>query len=180
MDQSVLNRTLELIKPCPGLLNHVQEVAKLATHVSGTLGLNEKTLKMAALVHDVGKYSWPQELHSKYPLYTRDLQIVRTHPLVGEKILCEFWPEIPKTIRQLVRWHHERPGGLGYPDQLHNPPIEVLVLAACDVYSAITSDRPYRPGVLAVDQALIEVAKFAPPQVVAALADAISKQCVNY
>ncbi|WP_041274807.1 HD-GYP domain-containing protein [Desulforamulus reducens] len=176
----VLNRAIELIKPCPGLFDHAQDVARLVFNVAGTLGLDTSTLKTAALVHDVGKCTWPKELHIRYPLQPEDLKIIRTHPVIGEKILCDLWPDIPKKIRELVRWHHERPGGLGYPDQLHNPSIEVLVLASCDVFSAITSDRPYRVGTFPISEALMEVAKFAPPQIVAALADAVLKRCVNY
>lgn len=76
-----------------------------------------------------------------------------------------------------MRGHHERPGGSGYPDALAEPGAEILLLAACDAYDAMTSDRAYRPGgALPVEAALLEVARFAPARVVAALAGAVVRK----
>lgn len=88
---------------------------------------------------------------------------------------AELWPGIPATAQAAIRGHHERPGGTGYPDRLAEPPLETLLVAA-DALDTMTRERPYRPGgVLSVEAALLEVVRFAPAAVVAALAGAVAR-----
>lgn len=124
----------------------------------------------AAYMHDLGKTNWPQELFTKDPLEAHDWALVKVHPAIGENLALEMWPEIPALVRALIRGHHERPGGRGYPAGLAEPGTELLLLAACDAFDAMTHEREYRPGgVLSPREALIEVARFAPAGIVAAL-----------
>jgi len=125
----------------------------------------------AAYLHDLGKTMWPESLFTKYPLEPLDWGLIKAHPLSGENMAVEIWPEVPLMVRALIKGHHERPGGRGYPDGLEEPGIEILLLAACDEFDNMTNERPYMPGrKLPKKDALMEVSRFFPAQAVAALA----------
>lgn len=160
----------------PGLEEHSRRTARLVLEAAKLLRLPcPAELGLAAYLHDLGKTAWPEELFTKYLLEPHDWGLVKAHPVLGEQLAAEFWPEIPATARAVIRGHHERPGGAGYPDGLAEPPVEALLVAA-DAFDAMTTDRPYRPGgALSVEAALPEVARFAPAAVVAALAGAVMK-----
>ena len=102
-------------------------------------------IRTAALLHDIGKVGVPDEiLHKAGPLDDRDWEIMRQHPVIGERILRA----IPGfgAIARMVRHEHERWDGAGYPDGLAGTAIPVgsRIILACDAYHAMTSDRPYR------------------------------------
>jgi|GEM_PF-3218424 len=162
----------------PPLEAHSRRVASLALGAAKLLHLPDPALiAQAAYLHDLGKTTWPLELFTKYPLEARDWGLVKAHPLAGENLAAEIWPEIPALARALIRGHHERPGGKGYPDGLAEPGLEILLLAACDAFDAMTHERAYRPGgALLAKDALLEVARFAPARVVAALAGAVMRK----
>ncbi|MCL6557956.1 MAG: HD domain-containing protein [Firmicutes bacterium] len=162
----------------PCLEAHSRRVAALALEAAKLLRLPDPAIiAAAAYLHDLGKTTWPPELFTKHPLEAHDWALIKAHPLVGENLAAGLFPDAPPLVKALVRGHHERPGGKGYPDGLAEPGIEILLLAACDAYDAMTSNRPYRPGgALPVEAALLEVARFAPARVVAALAGAVVRK----
>ncbi len=129
----------------------------------------ERDLLMASLLHDIGKSQWPVSWHvePKHKLGTNALTVMQAHPLTGTNMAYEAG--VPESVVNIIRQHHERPGGKGYPYKVE-PSLPALVLAACDVYAAATENRAYRDRPLTHREALMEVAKFAPSEVVEILA----------
>jgi diguanylate cyclase (GGDEF)-like protein len=156
--------------------DHSACVVDLTREVARALGLAEaevERIAAAALVHDVGKVGIPDRiLHKPAPLDDDDWELMRDHPVIGERILRTI-PGMGAVAR-IVRHEHERFDGAGYPDGLAGEqiPIGSRVILACDAYHAMTSDRPYRRA-MAHDDAIAELARSAgtqfDPQVVAAL-----------
>ena len=105
----------------------------------------------AAAIHDVGKISIPGKILNKPGRFTdEEFAIMKTHTTVGDEMLAQlsFYQEEPllKLSRQVVRWHHERFDGRGYPDGLKGDeiPIAAQVVSIADVYDALTSERCYK------------------------------------
>ena len=167
----------QLLEVYPPLEGHSRRVAAVAGAVGGRMGLPApEVLAVAGYCHDLGKSTWCREAHAAVTLTDADWATIKAHPIIGVAILNTIWPAAPMLIRTVVRGHHERPGGGGYPDGLRTPGIHTLVLAACDVFDALTNPREYRPGVvLTPADALAEVARFAPAAVVQALIDVLNK-----
>jgi diguanylate cyclase (GGDEF)-like protein len=136
---------------------HTSEVVDLAVDVSGWLGLSGDDLRAAelgALLHDVGKIRIPESILNKPGALSREeWAVVRTHPEVGEKILAPI--ASLRDVLPIVRSHHERWDGLGYPDRLAGEkiPLGARIVAVCDAFRAMVEPRPYR-GALDVDRAL--------------------------
>ena len=124
----------------------------------------ERDLLMAALLHDIGKSQWPDNWHTdpKYKLGLHALTVMRMHPLLGANIV-EQETKIPESVLDIIRQHHERPGGRGYPYGVE-PSLPAQILAACDVYCACTEERPYRKRPLTEQEAINEIVS--PPEVV--------------
>jgi HD-GYP domain-containing protein (c-di-GMP phosphodiesterase class II) len=124
------------------------------------MGLTEKCIegiRVAALVHDLGKISTPAEILSKPARLSEvEMSLIRIHPRSGYEILKRV--EFPWPIAQIVLQHHERLNGSGYPEGLSAPDIllEAKILAVADVMEAMCSHRPYRPS-LGVEKALTEI-----------------------
>lgn len=127
---------------------HTRRVALLAVQVGQELGLRGgrlRALAVAALLHDVGKLQVPDTILRKAaPLTPSEFHVIKRHPTDGVALLAHiggFDEELP-----LVRGHHERLDGSGYPDGLRGNELslEVRILGVCDVYDALTSDRVYR------------------------------------
>jgi len=114
-------------------------------------------LERAALLHDIGKMAVPEHvLRSVRHLSRGEFETVRRHPETGEQILGGV--ELLEPLLPLIRRHHERLDGTGYPDGLTDIdiPLSVRILAVADAYDAMTSDRPYRPR-LSEEQAMREL-----------------------
>jgi diguanylate cyclase (GGDEF)-like protein len=128
--------------------DHSDSVVDLAAKVGQTLALDGPEiarLRTAALLHDIGKLGIPDEiLHKEGPLDDREWEIMRQHPVIGERILRAI-PGMG-AIARVVRHEHERWDGKGYPDAISGEeiPIEARIILACDAYHAMVSDRPYR------------------------------------
>jgi putative nucleotidyltransferase with HDIG domain len=128
---------------------HTRRVALLAARVAEDLKLPavlRRDLAVGGLLHDVGKLSVPLEILQKPgPLDDAEFAEIRRHPNAGRKLLDELGG-FPETVRRLVSDHHERLDGTGYPNGLEGDelPIETRILAVCDVYDALVSDRVYR------------------------------------
>src|SRR5215472_12865130 len=106
-----------------------------------------EALRMGGLVHDVGKIGTPDQILRKPGrLSDEEWVLMRAHTIMGEEILRHV--EQLSHLLPLVRWHHERLDGSGYPDGLKGSEIPLLVriLSVADVFEAYTAERPYHPG----------------------------------
>ncbi|MCW2992091.1 MAG: diguanylate cyclase and metal dependent phosphohydrolase [Solirubrobacterales bacterium] len=131
--------------------DHAADVAMLADAVAGRLGLAEqdrRLVRQAAATHDIGKLAVPAGLLTKEgPLTEEEWVVMRAHSERGAAIL-EAWPAMVP-LAEVVRSCHERWDGTGYPRGLAGEeiPLAARVVAVCDAYEAMTTDRPYRAGV---------------------------------
>jgi len=129
---------------------HSERVAMLTRHLALSAGLPAPVAELvvqAAKLHDLGKIGIPEAvLRKPGPLTEAEWELMRDHPLTGARILAplEFFVE----GTSIVRHHHERQDGSGYPAGLSGDsiPLGARIVAVADVYDALTSERPYRPG----------------------------------
>lgn len=127
---------------------HSAAVAVYARDIAGRLALTQpeqRLVHLCGLVHDIGKIGLrPGLLEKSGPLTLEERRHMQLHSEIGEQILLKVpeWAE----LAMIVRHHHERVDGLGYPDQLRGDEIPLLarIIAVADAYNAMTSDRPYR------------------------------------
>lgn len=144
----------------PYTAGHERRVAELATAIAIELGWGGpelEGLRLAALIHDIGKIAVPAEILAKPGRLSRvELDLVEQHSRAGHDILRTI--EFDRPIAEMVLQHHERLDGSGYPGGLSGEQIlpEARVLAVADVVEAMSSHRPYRPA-LGTDAALGEV-----------------------
>ncbi|MCR5432619.1 MAG: response regulator [Lachnospiraceae bacterium] len=127
---------------------HSGRVAAYAREISRRIGYNDEqqnAVYMMGLLHDVGKIGIPDAVINKPArLNDEEYEVIKTHPVLGAKILGVI-KEMP-SLANGARWHHERYGGGGYPDNLKGEdiPIEARMIAVADSYDAMTSHRSYR------------------------------------
>ena len=127
---------------------HTQRVANTAVHLGTRLGLQESdlvALYRGGLIHDIGKIGAPDAILRKPgPLNAEEERQMRAHPVIGESIVRPL-PSVADTLA-IIRHHHERFDGGGYPDGLcgHKIPLLARIVSVCDAYDALASDRPYR------------------------------------
>jgi diguanylate cyclase (GGDEF)-like protein/putative nucleotidyltransferase with HDIG domain len=155
---------------------HSAFVVDMAKTVAVAVGLDEVEVERvghAALLHDIGKVGMPDRvLHKPGPLAGEEWDVMREHPVIGERILRAI-PGMGGVAR-IVRHEHERFDGTGYPDGLAGEeiPLGSRIILACDAYHAMTSDRPYRAG-LGHEHAVAELVRCSgsqfDPRIVAAL-----------
>ena len=132
----------------PELRAHVADVSSLAVRIGERLGLARdelEELRLAAELHDVGKLAIPDVVLQKSgPLDPAEWGFIHSHTLIGQRILSAA-PAL-QPVGVIVRSTHENWDGSGYPDGLAGEaiPLAARIIGACDAYSAITSDRPYR------------------------------------
>ena len=167
----------------PYTAGHQRRVTQLAGFIATHMSLPAAQIagiRVAGLLHDIGKISIPTEILSKPGLLTDvEMSMIRTHPKVGYDILksIEFqWP-----VAHIVLQHHERLDGSGYPSGIQGEEIllEARILAVADVVEAMSSHRPYRPAV-GIDKALEEITRgegtVYDPRVVRACLEAFTKR----
>jgi PAS domain S-box-containing protein len=144
----------------PYTAGHENRVAEIACAIGKEMGLDEQRLqglKIAAMVHDIGKISIPSEILTKPGKLNREeFDMIKTHPEAGYSILRDIpftWP-----VAEIVRQHHEKLDGSGYPYGLKVDAIlpEAKILAVADIVEAMASDRPYR-RTLGLEVALAEI-----------------------
>ena len=141
---------------------HCERVAHLAVAVAQALGMSDHdqtTIRLGAYLHDVGKVRVPHELLNKPGPLTRDeFEIVQMHPIRGIELLAAV--EFPWDLKPIVRWHHEKYDGTGYPDRLRGDqiPVAAQIVGIVDVYDALTTTRAYRSAV-SRETALHEIAR---------------------
>jgi putative two-component system response regulator len=144
---------------------HCQRLAQYASTLGRTLGLDEDdvaALTRGGFLHDVGKVGIPDAvLLKRGRLTTEEFALITQHPVIGERLCGEL--RSLRKVRPIVRHHHERLDGSGYPDQLRGDTIPLLaqIMGIVDVFDALTTDRPYRiamPIARAADELRGEVA----------------------
>ncbi|RLB83929.1 MAG: histidine kinase [Deltaproteobacteria bacterium] len=146
----------------PYTAGHQRRVANLARAIAKEMGLSQDQIdgiRMAGIIHDLGKISVPAEILSKPTQLTEiEYSLIKTHPQVGYDILKMI--DFPWPVAEIVLQHHERIGGSGYPQGLYGDEVllEAKILAVADVVEAMASHRPYRPA-HGIDKALEEISK---------------------
>jgi len=139
---------------------HCERVAQHAMAVARVLGLDDTsqtTIRLGAYLHDLGKVRVPHEILNKPGPLTRDeFAVVQMHPIWGLELLAAV--EFPWDLKPIIRWHHERYDGTGYPDRLRGDeiPIAAQIVGIVDVFDALSTARPYRPA-LSREVALAEI-----------------------
>jgi response regulator RpfG family c-di-GMP phosphodiesterase len=139
---------------------HAKRIPALALGLASAMHLPSefrRTLKLASILHDVGKIGVPDAILLKPgPLSEAEWQIMRLHPAIGEQMLRPI--DFLASVLPIVRHHHERWDGGGYPDGLMEKdiPLGSRIIAVCDTFDAMISDRPYRKG-LPVEDAVEEL-----------------------
>jgi putative two-component system response regulator len=127
---------------------HSARLMGYAVQLGESLDLAEdvlEELRIASLLHDIGKIAVPDAILLKPgPLNAEETEIIKQHPITGEKICAPV-----KSLRHIlpvIRHHHERMDGSGYPDGLSGDeiPLRARILQVADIYNALISDRPYR------------------------------------
>jgi putative nucleotidyltransferase with HDIG domain len=168
----------------PWTKGHSERVTNYAIATAKEMGLKEKdieTLRTAALLHDIGKIGTYEVILDKPErLSIEELALVKMHPAKGEEILSPI--SQLKDILPIIRSHHERIDGKGYPDGLKGEEIPLLarIITVADSVDSMISERPYRPK-LRIEDALSELKRCSgtqfDPQVVEAFSKAVMK-CV--
>jgi len=146
----------------PYTAGHQQKVSQLATSIARKMKLPQdrvERIRIASLIHDIGKISIPAEILSKpYKLTEEEFNLIKHHPKTGYDILrlIDFsWP-----VAEIVLQHHENINGTGYPGGLKGDEIllEAKIICVADVVEAMSSHRPYRAA-LGIDKALEEISQ---------------------
>jgi len=155
---AVLAATVE--RRDPYTAGHQRRVAELSSAIAHALGLEPariEGLHFAATIHDIGKIYVPAEILARPgKLQTIEFEMIKSHAQVGFEIVKDV--EFPWQVADMIRQHHERLDGSGYPQGLKGDQIllESRILAVADTVEAMSSHRPYRPG-LGLDTALAEI-----------------------
>jgi HD-GYP domain-containing protein (c-di-GMP phosphodiesterase class II) len=145
---------------------HSLRVGRYSAAIGNAIGLGPTEiagLKAAGYLHDIGKVAVDNHIFSKpAALDEQEFREMADHTIVGHRIVSgvDFpWPQIP----DVVRWHHERSDGSGYPDHLRNDelPLSVRIISVADTFDAMTSDRPYRHQ-LSIGETLNEIVRLTP------------------
>ena len=153
-----LNKTVEAKDPYTS--GHAARVEQFAVELAEYYNLpynKVQNIKTAAILHDIGKIGINDSILNKASKLTQEeYQNIMQHPSIGAEIICKV--DFLKDITEIVRHHHERYDGKGYPDGLlgNDIPIEACILTIADSYDAMTTDRPYRKA-LTQDEALQEI-----------------------
>lgn len=145
----VLSQTIEAKDPYTrGHCVRVREIAKAIAHELHFSPERQHLLELSAMLHDIGKIGIPGVILNKPgPLLGREMELIKHHPDIGADILANvdfFKPLVP-----IIRHHHERIDGMGYPAGLSGEaiPLESRIIAIGDVFDAMTTDRPYRKAI---------------------------------
>ena len=146
--QSLLGLANALEAKDPYTRGHSERVGRWSRRIAAGLGLPPETVQtvaQAGLLHDIGKIGVPEAvLRKPGPLEESEWVLMRRHPVIGAQIVAPF--ESLAGVSSVIRHHHERHDGSGYPDGLVGDavPLGARIVAVADIFDALTSDRPYR------------------------------------
>lgn len=152
--------TIEASDPYTG--GHSERVTALAVEIARAMGQGEEVLdrvRLAGLLHDIGKIGIPASILSKKEALTdEEWEVIKAHPVVGARIISNI-RKMEEAVAAAVKHHHERWNGTGYPDSLEGEKIPLMsrILSVADAYDAMTSRRPYRKFVFTEEQAIDEL-----------------------
>ena len=130
---------------------HVERVSKLAIALGRKMGISERemeALRYGGILHDIGKIGIPGDILNKPgPLSNEEWEVMKNHPLAGYNICLPLKKNLGSAL-EVVRHHHEKLDGSGYPDGIKNDEISTAarIMAVVDIYDALVTDRPYRKG----------------------------------
>jgi response regulator RpfG family c-di-GMP phosphodiesterase len=159
----------------PYTAGHQRRVTRISCSIGEVLGLSPdrlEGLRVAGLLHDIGKLAIPAEILVKPArLTTHEMALVKTHSARGRELLVSV--AFPWPVATMVGQHHERQDGSGYPDGLKGDEIllESRILAVADVLEAMSTDRPYRPA-LPISESIAELQRFRGTKYDASVVDA--------
>lgn len=165
--QTIRALSLTLESRDPYTAGHEERVSEIACSIARALGWSQfriQGLRLAALVHDIGKIAIPSEILTKPSrLSNAEMALIREHPETGYRILKDI--PFPWPIARIVREHHEKIDGTGYPQGLRGDQIleESRILSIADIVESMASFRPYRQA-LGIDIALKEIRRVAGTQ----------------
>lgn len=160
LDDVVQSAFSEVEKKDPHTASHQRRVTDLAHAIAVELGLSgeqSRAVRIAGMLHDLGKTLVPNDLLNKPARLTdAEFDAMKKHPKAGSEMLKGM--QVPAAIAEIVAQHHERVDGSGYPSGLKGDQsaLEARILAVADVVEAMTCERPYRPA-FALDKALEEI-----------------------
>ncbi|MCK5271961.1 MAG: diguanylate cyclase [Sedimentisphaerales bacterium] len=167
----------------PFIANHAENVHVYAEYIAREMSLSSEqieTIKTAALLHDIGMIGVPAGILTKStPLTEQERAVIRQHPLTGVRIISQigiFHQEL-----NIIKHHHENFDGTGYPDALvgKNIPFGARILAAADIFDAITSDRSHRKA-FSHDEAIAEITACAGNRLDPEIVEALLKTAANH
>lgn len=160
MDESRI--LLALIQRNELIDNHSRRVSLLSTLIGQAMRLSDdelRTLQLGAFLHDIGKLSISQRVLEKPgPLDEQEFEELKAHPLVGGNFVEALG--YPPNVVQMIKYHHERLDGSGYPFGLKDKeiPLTSRIIAVADVYEAMTAKRSYREA-MTVQEAFAELSQ---------------------
>jgi putative two-component system response regulator len=132
----------------PYTAGHCERLARYAVDLGTALGIDQTTLKalrLGGFLHDLGKIAVPDRILLKNgPLDAEEQAVIRTHPIIGADLVQQL--HTLDGVRPIIRHHHERFDGSGYPDGLAGEaiPVGARIMAVVDVYDALRTERPYK------------------------------------
>jgi putative two-component system response regulator len=132
----------------PYTVGHCDRLSRYSVALAERLGLSHDqriALRRAGIVHDIGKVAVPEHILLKPgPLNEAERGVIETHPAIGERICAPL--KSFRAVLPIIRHHHERQNGTGYPDHLRGSeiPLTARILQTVDIYDALTTERPYR------------------------------------
>jgi len=142
--------------------NHTRRVAEVSGMLAGAVGLDATTVELirrAAPLHDIGKVGIPDAILLKAgPLTGEEFEIMKTHTVIGSRMLSKGRSELVRFSQRIARSHHEWWDGSGYPDRVSGQsiPLEARIVAVADFLDALTHERPYRPA-WGIEETLAEI-----------------------
>jgi putative two-component system response regulator len=131
---------------------HCDRLSRSAVSLAGKIGMSledRNDLRRSGIVHDIGKVAVPEFILLKPgPLDASERKIMEEHTIIGERICAPL--KSFRNVLPVIRWHHERQDGTGYPDHLKGKDIPLIarILQTVDIYDSLTTDRPYRAALL--------------------------------